>query len=112
MILLASAALPDEVPEGGVNLADYYRTNARYFWLLFALFALFALFVGLAVVVTSLASDATMSSRALLRAEAGNGIFAAFLVSLAFIRRRGYHTAVILLLIIVLGLNWSRLRLA
>jgi hypothetical protein len=109
MILLASAALPDEVPEGGVNLADYYRTNARYFWLLFALFALF---VGLAVVVTSLASDATMSSRALLRAEAGNGIFAAFLVSLAFIRRRGYHTAVILLLIIVLGLNWSRLRLA
>ena len=106
MFLLASAALPDEVPESGVDLADYYRTNARYFWLLFALF------VGLAGVVTSLAADATVPVRVVLRAEAGNGVFAAVLVSLAIIRQRGYHTAVIVLLVVILGLSWSRLRLA
>ena len=106
MFLLASAALPDEVPDGGIDLADYYRTNARYFWLLFAVF------VGLAVVVTSLATNATMPVRVMLRAEAGNGVFAAALVSLAIIRRRGYHTTVIVLMIVVLGLSWSRLRLS
>lgn len=44
--------------------------------------------------------------------EAGNGVFAAALVSLAIIRRRGYHTTVIVLMIVVLGLSWSRLRLS
>jgi hypothetical protein len=40
MFLLASATLPNQVPEGGIDLSRYYRENARYFWSLFGLFVL------------------------------------------------------------------------
>ncbi|MET0294591.1 MAG: hypothetical protein ABW042_06190, partial [Phenylobacterium sp.] len=37
LFLLASAALPDEVPAEGIDLRAYYMENRRYFWGLFAL---------------------------------------------------------------------------
>jgi hypothetical protein len=36
LFLVAAAALPDRVEEGGVDLRDYYQRSARRFWLLFA----------------------------------------------------------------------------
>lgn len=37
LYLLASAVLPDEVPDAGLDLRTFYFTEHRYFWLLFAL---------------------------------------------------------------------------
>ncbi len=47
MFLLASATLPDEVPEEGMDLTQYYRENGRYFWGLFGLFVLLMIVVEL-----------------------------------------------------------------
>lgn len=38
--LLAAAALPDEIPEEGLDLAQYYQDNRRYLWGLYGLFFL------------------------------------------------------------------------
>ena len=35
--LLAAVALPDEIPEGGIDLAQYYQDNRRYMWSLYFL---------------------------------------------------------------------------
>lgn len=36
LFLLAAAALPDEVPPGGLDLKLYYQSNSPYLWSLFA----------------------------------------------------------------------------
>ncbi len=38
--LLAAVALPDKVPENGIDLAAYYQANRRYMWGLYILFFL------------------------------------------------------------------------
>jgi hypothetical protein len=38
--LLAAAALPDEVPEEGINLRTFYVETSRYFWALIGLLTL------------------------------------------------------------------------
>ncbi|MEM9502111.1 MAG: hypothetical protein AAF941_09720 [Pseudomonadota bacterium] len=38
--LLAAVSLPDQVPEEGIDLADYYQQNRRYMWGLYLLFFL------------------------------------------------------------------------
>ena len=40
LFLLAASALPDEVPDEGIDLRAYYLENRGYFWSLFALFVL------------------------------------------------------------------------
>lgn len=35
--LMCAAALPDEVPDGGLELREYYLENRRYLWALYAL---------------------------------------------------------------------------
>jgi hypothetical protein len=47
IFLLASAALPDAIPEDGLDLAAYYDENRRYFWGMFGLFALLAFILDL-----------------------------------------------------------------
>ena len=36
LALLTVSTLPDKIPEKGLHLAEYYRANARYQWLLLA----------------------------------------------------------------------------
>ena len=38
--LLAAASFPDEIPEEGLDLAQYYQDNRRYLWGLYLLFFL------------------------------------------------------------------------
>ncbi|MDE1466350.1 hypothetical protein [Aurantiacibacter sp. D1-12] len=38
--LLAAVALPDKIPEEGIDLAEYYQANQRYMWGLYILFFL------------------------------------------------------------------------
>ncbi len=104
MFLLASAALPDEVPEGGLNLAAYYAENSRYFWSLFGIFVLLAVAMEVA----------PAWERDLGREEAErilpNLAFAALLFSLAWVRDRRYHAAVVPVMLVLLTLDWFRLR--
>ena len=105
IFLLASAALPDDVPESGLDLARYYEENARYFWSLFGLFVMFAVAVQLA---TMWDGSGVMPDAGLVLSNVG---FAAVLFSLAWFRSRRYHAAVVLVLLVLLTLDWSRLRL-
>lgn len=93
------------MPESGLDLTRYYEENSRYFWSIFGVFG----------ILIAAAQLATMwgGSRATADAErvVSNLIFAAVLFSLAWIRSRRYHAVVILLLLVLLSLDWSRLRL-
>lgn len=105
MFLLASAALPDEVPLEGIDLAVYYDENARYFWTLFVLFLL------LSAMTHAIAAESLAALRAELLSRRYNLILAAVLASLAVVRRRAYHYAIQLFLLLFLFANWSHLRL-
>jgi hypothetical protein len=104
MFLLASAALPDAVPDDGLDLSAYYEENRRYFWILFALFTVLAFVLDLFGV-----SDPAIPTGP-LRAIPTLG-FVALYLSLAFVKKRGYHSVVVLLLIAFFGWQWSQLRL-
>ncbi|QZD94950.1 hypothetical protein K3136_12855 [Qipengyuania gelatinilytica] len=38
LVLLAAVALPDSIPEDGIDLAEYYLENRKYQWLLVSLY--------------------------------------------------------------------------
>jgi hypothetical protein len=105
MFLLASATLPDEVPNDGIDLSLYYRENGRYFW------SLFALFVLLMIAVEFVAAwDQTRDAAVLLRTLL-NLTLVAFLFSLAAIRNRRYHAVLVPVLVVVVTVQWFQLRL-
>ncbi|HEU4559989.1 MAG TPA: hypothetical protein VFS20_19220 [Longimicrobium sp.] len=103
--LLASAALPDAVPDEGIDLAAYYHENRRYFWALFALFTVLALVLDLLV-----EGDAANVATGPLRAAPTLG-FAALMLSLAFVESRRFHAVVMLLFLAFFGWQWSLLRI-
>lgn len=105
MFLLASAALPDEVPAVGLELGVYYRDNARYLWTLFALFVL------LTIAVEAVAQPDGPLSALLAVRTLFNLMLVALLGSLALVRRRAYHALMVPLLLIYLLWQWSRLHL-
>jgi hypothetical protein len=105
MFLLASAALPDAVPDDGLDLGDYYDENRRYFWVLFALCTVLALVVDYAA-EWNLAGAPGGALRALPTLA-----IAGLLLSLAFVRKRRYHAVVVPLLLVFFGWNWSQLRI-
>jgi hypothetical protein len=104
MFLLASAALPDAVPDDGLDLSAYYHENRRYFWILFAVFTV------LAFVLDMVGGSEVIGPTGPLRAIP-TLMVAALLLSLAFVSKRGYHSAVVLLLLVFFGWQWSQLRL-
>jgi hypothetical protein len=106
MFLLASAALPDSIPEAGLDLRAYYFENQRYFWVLFAVFTASITAVSFVALANS------MSSWRWAIAVIPNIILTVLLLSLAFIRKRWYHSVLVLLLLALFGLQWSALRLA
>jgi hypothetical protein len=106
MFLLASAALPDEVPFDGLDLRHYYEQNARYLW------GLFAAFVLLMIVVEVLARPDRPADRDLLERTLLNLLFVAVLTTLAGVRARRYHALMVPLLLAYLLWQWSGLRLA
>jgi hypothetical protein len=106
MFLLASAALPDEVPARGLDLGSYYHDNARYLW------SLFALFVVLMIAVEMLASATHLWSADFALRTLSNLVFVALLASLALLRRRRYHAVLVPTLLVYLLWQWSALHLA
>jgi peptidoglycan/LPS O-acetylase OafA/YrhL len=104
MFLLASGALPDAIPDEGLDLCAYYDENRRYFWLLFALFTVMALVVDYVSGTDVKVESGPLHALPTLA-------IAALLASLAFVRRRGYHAVVVLLLLVFFGWQWSQLRI-
>ncbi len=105
MFLLASATLPDEVPEEGMDLTQYYRENGRYFW------GLFGLFVLLMIAVELVAEWDHIRDAAVLRRTLLNLALVALLFSLAKVQNRRYHAVLVPVLLVVLTIQWSHLRL-
>ena len=105
VFLLASAALPDEIPEDGLDLGAYYVENRRYFWGMFTLFALLAFVLDLLA-----ASETTGVPTGALNAIPTLGI-AALMLSLAFVENRRFHSVVVLLFLAFFGWQWSLLRI-
>jgi hypothetical protein len=105
MFLLASATLPDEVPEQGMVLSDYYRENGRYFW------GLFGLFVLLMIAVELVAEWDHVRDAAVMRRTLQNLALVALLFSLAIVENRRYHAVLVPVLVVVLTVQWSQLRL-
>lgn len=105
LFLLASAALPDEVPEAGLDLREYYRENHRYYWCLFA--------VSLAQATATMALNAygrTTPERFAV-AAGGNVVMVALCLFLARTRSRRLHAVVVPLVLLLLVAQWSRMRL-
>lgn len=105
MFLLASAALPDEVPREGMSLRVYYEENRAYFWMLFALF------IVLSTITNALPSAGRASFASIAAFSLPNILLAGILSSLAIIRSRRYHAVLLLFLFVVVGVLWFRLRL-
>ena len=105
LFLLASAALPDHIPEAGLDLATYYVENQRYFWILFAVFS------ALAIALYLLPASDRIGGTRWATAVVPNVVLTGLYLSLAFVRNRRYHALLVPLLLAVFGLQWSGLRL-
>lgn len=94
--LLAAAALPDDVPDQGLDLRAYYAENSRYFWIMFA--AVTLLFTAHSILISWIAMRSPDLPRMLLRLSP-NFVLAGLACSLAFVRRPWWHSVVLILLI-------------
>lgn len=98
LFLLASAALPDEVPAEGIDLREYYLQNARYFWTLFT--ALLLAFM-LHRLVTAVVLSGSAAIPGTLRSMIPNYILVGVTFSLVLVRRVAWHALWLLVLPIV-----------
>jgi hypothetical protein len=96
--LLAAAALPDEVPEAGVDLREYYEGNRRYFWTLFALYVLLSSVH--VITMFSAVHGWQFAIQQRLPANLMPNLFTiGLMASLVFIRRSWWHAVVIIFLL-------------
>ena len=104
---LASSALPDEVGDRPLDLAEYYRDNRKWFWGLFALYTLWVTLV--AGVRTSLAGATPVM---LAGTVVPNLVLASLMLILVAVERKWVHVTIIALLLLTSGLAWlpSELR--
>ncbi|MFN3946018.1 MAG: hypothetical protein ACK4K7_13925 [Allosphingosinicella sp.] len=88
IFLLASSALPDAVPDEGIDLEAYYWEHARFFWSWMALLLL-SFVVQRMVIVASLRGVDRLG--AALPGAVPNLIVIGLMLSLVFVRRRWWH---------------------
>lgn len=98
LYLLASAVLPDEVPDDGLDLRAYYFRTRRHFWGLLAAVNVLLLFYA---VGRPLLTDVAMSRSAIV----GNTAMIVLNGSLAWSGRVWYHSAIVILLVGLLVLE-------
>jgi hypothetical protein len=102
LFLLASAALPDQVPDHGLDLHVYYMDNRRYFWGLFALWL-----VALVANEAMISHAGGQSALAILRNTWANLVFAALFAGLMWTSRRWVHGAILIFSLVVLLGSWA-----
>jgi len=101
LYLVASAVLPDEVPAEGLDLREFYIENCHYFWGVQACVYLLLLVNS---ILRPVFSELPLNWMALLP----NVVMAAFALSLAMIRRVGYHAVIVVVTVLLLALEIIR----
>lgn len=107
LFLLAASALPDDIPETGMNLRKYYEENRAYFW---GLFGVYVLVVSVIRFWRRTAFDASFLD--FLAMNRFNLISVVFMFLLIFTRRRWVHAAVVLVSLLFLASTWVRLTIS
>lgn len=93
LFLLASAALPDEVPDEGIDLRTYYDENGSYIW------SLFALALGWLIVAGDIGAVAAGGPLfQILANQLVEFVILVVMVSLIFLRKRWWHAVALVLL--------------
>jgi len=106
LYLLASAALPDDVPAEGIDLKGYYFEQQRYFWLLYA--SLLSFFLLQRIGVAWHLSGIEALPRVLWNIIP-NLVLIALIASLAFVRKNWWHGLWLLLLpLLMLAVLFNR----
>lgn len=104
LFLFACSALPDQVPEEGIDLRVYYDENGRYFWGLYCASAL--LFLVKDVLLHGLAGPVGHGWTGI--AWAGTSVLAGLV--LFFVRRRWVHVVlapIMLATSVIPNLSWE-----
>lgn len=90
LFLLAAAALPDDIPAGGIDLKIYYDRNGAYLWSLFS--AALGWTLAQNAVEWVMAGEAPL---AFIDQHLGDLVVLAVFVSLIFVRRLWWHMIVL-----------------
>lgn len=98
LYLVASAALPDEVPADGLDLREFYLENRRHFWGLLA-------GVNLLLLVLTLLRPLWTEVPLNWMAALSSIVMAAIALSLAWIRHIRYHAVVVIVLVLLMALE-------
>jgi len=98
LYLGAAAALPDEVPAGGLDMREYYLEHRRHFWGFLA-------GVNTTLLVFALLRPAISGQPPNWMAALSNTVMAVVAISLAWIGRIRYHVVVVLLLVVLVVLE-------
>lgn len=104
LYLLSAAALPDAVPDDGLDLRDFYDANGPYFWTMFAVYVAVLLGQRLARL-----GDGGAPETALLVA---NGVTLVAFAVLAAVRSRCVHAVALTVLLGLIFASWRGLSLA
>lgn len=107
LFLLNAAALPDELPEEGIDLRAFYEQEGPYFWSLYAAYIVFVLGVR----VAGLYQRGAVTSEDVGGLVPNLVLLVAFIV-LARVRRRSVHAVAVVLLLGLLLTAWSGLTLS
>lgn len=93
LVLLASAVLPDAVPDEGIDLAAYYDADGRYIW------TLFALSFGWAILASAAGAASTFEGFVTgLAQRIGEIAILGVMIGLALTRDRRWHVAGLVIL--------------
>ena len=93
VFLTVSAALPDEIPDGGIDLRKYYTDNQKYFWSLMTIAYIISL-------TTFVFKQYYLNDSINILNFALNSLFLVFTVSLIFIKNLKFHGIVIVILLL------------
>jgi len=107
IFLLAAAVLPDEVPEGGIDLKAWYLGNASQIWLLAAIGLLLTMINGADVLATIMKDTGKFSWPALgqrfVADQWDNVVTLAACVWLIFTKRLRVHEVLVIIALIDMG---------
>ena len=96
--LLASAVLPDAIPETGMDLREYYFDNQRYFWGLVCCEMLILILIDIGKLVF-------LGKHLMLAAVIGRCLFMVISVILMFNRKTWVHVSGLVFFLLVLFLE-------
>lgn len=99
IFLVASAALPDEVPEKGIDLGDHYFDHQKFFW---GLFAAYVASTSIGRIVNFVATGSVRNPPVFIYTF----VAISLMILLMFSKRRWVHGAVVFVLTVTPFVRW------